>query len=154
MAPARCNVPDNEPDPLSITRQMLATSEVLVWRNVERSLMNAERTLSVWVRTGLGLMIAGLSFERFGLSLVSFPNGPWPTIRYSNELSTWIGIALVAIGAAAALAAGLRFHAVAADYRRRYQPPFRHGPVLGTVFALMLALLGAVVVVFTLAVAR
>lgn len=147
-------MPDQEPDQLSITRQLVALQEVLVWRNVERSLMNAERTLSVWVRTGLGLMIAGLSFERFGMSLASFPNGPWPTIRYSNDISTWIGIALVAIGAAAALAAGSRFCAVAATYRRRYAPPFHHGPGLGTFFAAMLALLGAVVVAFTLAVTR
>ncbi|MGH6976104.1 MAG: DUF202 domain-containing protein [Stellaceae bacterium] len=135
-------------------RQVVALSEVLVWRNAERSLMNAERTLSVWVRTGLGLMVAGLSFERFGLSLVSFPNGPWPTIRHSNPIANWIGIALMAIGAAAAVAAGLRFYVVAAAYRRRYQPPFHHGPVLGTFFAAMLALLGAVAVAFTLAVAR
>lgn len=133
---------------------MLALSEALVWRNAERSLMNAERTLSVWVRTGLGLMIGGLAFERFGLSLVSFPNGPWPTIRYSNALSTWTGIALVAIGAAAALAAGWRFHVVAAAYRSRYEPPFHHGPGLGTAFAVLLALLGAVVVAFMLAVGR
>jgi len=147
-------MPEPESDPLSITRQMLAASEVLVWRNAERSLMNAERTLSVWVRTALGLMIAGLSFERFGLSLVSFPNAPWPTIRYSNDISTWVGIALVATGAAAALTAGWRFHAVAATYRRRYEPPFHHGPVLGTVFAVALAALGAVVVATTLAIGR
>ncbi|MGH6994202.1 MAG: DUF202 domain-containing protein [Stellaceae bacterium] len=147
-------MPDPEPDALSITRQLVAMHEVLLWRNAERSLMNAERTLSVWVRTGLGLMIGGLAFERFGLSLVSFPNGPWPTIRYSNALSTWIGIALVAIGAAAPLAAGWRFHAVAAEYRRRYAPPFHHGPVLGPAFAALLALLGAAVVAFTLAAGR
>ncbi|HEV2162352.1 MAG TPA: DUF202 domain-containing protein [Stellaceae bacterium] len=116
-------MPDNEPDPLALTRQMLAVSAVLVWRNAERSLMNAERTLSVWVRTALGLMIAGLAFERFGLAPVSLANGPWPFLRTPNELSTWIGIALVAIGAAAALTAGLRFHAVAAKYRNRYAPP-------------------------------
>lgn len=144
-------MPDNEPDALALTRQMLAVSEVLVWRNAERSLMNAERTLSVWVRTALGLMIAGLAFERFGVALVSLPNGPWPSFRTSDELATWIGIALVAIGAAAALTAGLRFHAVAARYRSRYAPPFHHGPALGTAFAVVLAALGAVVVVLTLA---
>jgi len=129
---------------------MLALHEVLLWRNAERSLMNAERTLSVWVRTGLGLMIAGLSFERFGLSL-AFPNGKWPTLRTTNELSTWIGIALVAIGAAASLAAGWRFYVVAAKYRRRYTPKFHHGPALGAGFAWALAALGAVVVSFILA---
>lgn len=147
-------MPDPEPDALSITRQLVAMHEVLLWHDAERSLMNAERTLSVWVRTALGLIVAGLSFERFGLSLVSLPNGPWPTIRTSNELSTWIGIALVAIGAAASLAAGWHFYAVAAEYRRRYAPPFHHGPVLAAAFAVALAALGAVVVAFTLAIGR
>lgn len=147
-------MPDNQPDPLAMTRQMLAASAVLVWRNAERSLMNAERTLSVWVRTALGLMIAGLAFARFGVALVSLPNAPWPSLRASNAPPTWIGIALVAIGAAAALTAGLRFYVVAAKYRSRYTPPFHHGPALGTAFAMALAALGAVVVALTLAAGR
>lgn len=147
-------MPQQEPDPLSITRQLVASHEVLLWRNAERSLMNAERTLSVWVRTALGLMIAGLAFERFGLSLIAFPDGPWPTLRASNAVSDWVGIALVAIGAAASLAAGLRFYAVAASYRRRYKPPFHHDPALGAFFATALALLGAAIVAFTLAIGR
>ncbi|MDE1931288.1 MAG: DUF202 domain-containing protein [Alphaproteobacteria bacterium] len=147
-------MPDTESDSLSPTRQMLAMSEVLVWRNAERSLMNAERTLSVWVRTALGLMIGGLAFERFGVARVWLANGPWPGLRMSNELPAWIGVALVAIGAAAALTAGLRFHAVAAKYRSRYAPPFHHGPALGTAFAAALAALGAVVVALTLAAGR
>lgn len=147
-------MPDNQPDPLAMTRQMLAASAVLVWRNAERSLMNAERTLSVWVRTALGLMIAGLAFARFGVALVSLPNAPWPSLRAANALSSWIGIALVAIGAAAALTAGLRFYVVAAKYRSRYAPKFHHGPMLGAAFAVALAALGAVVVALTLAAGR
>lgn len=147
-------MPDKEPDRHSIMRQLVELSNVLVYLNAERSLMNAERTLSVWVRTGLGLMIGGLAFERFGLSLVALPNRPWPAVGAANELSPWVGIALVATGAAAALTAGWRFYAVAAKYRRRYAPPFHHGPALGTFFATALALLGAVVVAFTLATVR
>lgn len=144
-------MPEPKADPLEATRQMLALHEVLLWRNAERSLMNAERTLSVWVRTALGLMIAGLAFARFGLSLVSLPNAPWPILRTTNGVSTGIGIALVAIGAAASLAAGWRFYAVAATYRRRYAPKFHHGPTLAAAFVAALAALGAVVVALTLA---
>jgi len=135
-----------EPEQSSLMRQLVELS-------AERSYMNAERTLSVWVRTALGLMICGLAVDRFGLFVVELPLGPGQTARHSDAASNWVGVALVALGVVMAVATGLRFYAYAAAYRRQHRPPDYHAPVLGPFFAAMVAVFGLAVLVVMVAVA-
>ncbi len=65
---------EHEAKQIEMMRQMVAFAEKQTEYSLERSEMsevrsyqNAERTLSVWVRTALALMICGLAIDRFGL---------------------------------------------------------------------------------------
>ena len=49
----------------------------LVELSLQRSYMNTERTLAVWTRTALSLMIFGIAVDRFGL-LMRHP--PWHVV--------------------------------------------------------------------------
>lgn len=137
---------DKEPEQITIMRKLVELS-------AERSYMNAERTLSVWVRTALGLMICGLAVDRFGLFVVELPVGPDDAARHSNTASNWVGVALVALGVIMAVATSLRFYAYAAAYRRQHQPPDYHAPVLAPFFASMVAVFGVAVLVVMIVVA-
>lgn len=111
-----------------------------------RSYHNAERTLSVWVRTALSLMILGLAIDRFGLLLHRVPGGKAYARLHQNLLldilSTWAGAALVLLGIVMALTTGLRFLSYAHDWRRRHRLPAHHGPYLATFFAMMVVIFG------------
>ena len=138
---------DAEPPSLSILRHLVELS-------AERSYMNAERTLSVWVRTALGLMILGLAVDRFDLVIVSLPAGSERMGLYSHAVSTWVGVALVALGVAMTVATGVRFYAYTIAYQRHHRPPFHHHPALGPFFALMVATFGVALLVVLIALAR
>ena len=77
--------------------------------SLQRSYMNTERTLAVWTRTALGLMIFGIAVDRFGL-LMRHP--PWHVGNLAellpNPLSTLGGAILVAMGVLVLLATGFR----------------------------------------------
>lgn len=119
-----------------------------------RSYHNAERTLSVWVRTALSLMVLGIALDRFGLLLHRIPGGKAYGALHGNELlnglSTWTGAGLVLLGIFMAAATGLRFAAYARTWRRRHRLPPRHGPFLATFFALMTAIFGVLLLVLML----
>lgn len=140
-------MPEKEPEQITIMRQLVELS-------AERSYMNAERTLSVWVRTALGLMILGLAVDRFGLVVVSLPASAELTGHYSDAISDWVGIALVALGVAMVVTTGVRFYAYSVAYRRQHQPPYYHNPILGPFFALMAAIFGVAVLVILVAIAQ
>lgn len=108
------------------------------------SYMNAERTLSVWVRTALALMIFGIAIDRLQLLLHQALNGQ---SRFADVLSRWGGVALVALGVLMVIATGLRFLAYAHDWCRRHEPPRHHGPYLAPFFALMVVVFGAALLV-------
>lgn len=84
---------------------------------------------------------------RPGLFVVELPVGPGDAAHHSNTASNWVGVALVALGVAMAVATGLRFYAYAAAYRRQHRPPDYHAPVLGPFFAAMVAVFGVAVLV-------
>lgn len=111
-----------------------------------RSYHNAERTLSVWVRTALSLMVLGIAMDRFGLLLHRIPGGKHYARLHSNELlnalSMWTGAALVLLGIFMTLVTGARFVAYANDWKRRHRLPAHHGPYLAAFFALMTAFFG------------
>lgn len=119
-----------------------------------RSYHNAERTLSVWVRTALSLMVLGIAMDRFGLLLHRVPGGKHYAYLHSNELlnalSMWTGAALVVLGIFMALVTGARFVAYAKAWKRNHQLPAHHGPYLAAFFALMTAFFGILLLVLML----
>lgn len=119
-----------------------------------RSYHNAERTLSVWVRTALSLMIFGIAIDRFGLLLHKVPGGEDYPLLHNNALlgamSNWVGAALVLLSIFMALSTGLRFLVYARTWRRRHVLPAHHGPFLATFFALATAVFGVLLFVMML----
>lgn len=119
-----------------------------------RSYHNAERTLSVWVRTALSLMVLGIAMDRFGLLLHGLPGSALaaqagPT-NLLDLLSTAAGAALVLMGIFMALITAWRFHAYARDWRLNHELPAHHGPFLATSFALLTAAFGILLLVLML----
>lgn len=128
---------DREPEQLSLMRELVELS-------AERSYMNAERTLSVWVRTALAVMVVGIAVDRFGLLLSEHQQAR------PDTASHWVGVALVAFGIViAALTAG-RFRLYAAAYRRTHELPYHHGPFMAPAFAVLAAAFGVVILVLLL----
>jgi putative membrane protein len=122
----------------------------LVEMSAERSYMNGERTLSVWIRTALGLMIFGIAVNRFGLMLRQIPLPQSHGHPSPHELSAWGGGALIGLGVLMALSTGTRFLVFAITYRRAHRLPAHHGPYLGPIFAALVALFGiALLVILT-----
>lgn len=115
----------------------------------DRSYLNAERTLSVWTRTSLALMVFGIAVDRFALLLRHPTTPPGQIPAYS--LSSLTGAALVAFGILMVLATGFRFLFYARDWRRRHSPVRLHGPYLAFSFAMLTALFGIGLLVLMLA---
>jgi uncharacterized membrane protein YidH (DUF202 family) len=136
-------MPDKEPEELLVMRRLVDMTAQLTYEN-------AERTLTLWIRTALGFMILGFVIDRLNLFLVEFPAGSWRTGVFSNAFLTWLGVALVAAGVATAAATGLRFLAYAAAYRRQQPLPLRGGRTLGPFYALMTTVFGMATLIILL----
>jgi uncharacterized membrane protein YidH (DUF202 family) len=165
---------DDEPKQISMMKQMVALAERQTELSAARSEMsaarsqmsadrsemsevrsyhNAERTLAVWVRTALTLMVVGLAIDRFGLLFHRVPGTAPAGSAHDvllNTASTWTCLALIALGVLMVLATGARFLAYARTWSRLHQFPAHHGPYLAPFFALMVALFGVVLLVITL----
>lgn len=127
----------------------LATVRVLVELSLQRSYMNTERTLAVWTRTALSLMIFGITVDRFGL-LMRHP--PWRVADLGellpNPLSTLGGVVLVAMGVLMLLASGARFLAYGRRwYRENPRHVWYHTPWLAFTYAMLMAAFGIVLLV-------
>jgi uncharacterized membrane protein YidH (DUF202 family) len=148
-----------EPEQIVLMKRMVALAERQTAMSAERSEMsevrsyhNAERTLSVWVRTALASMVLGIAMDRFGLLVGHPPAADGANAALLDSLSTWAGAGLVALGIAIVAATGLRFFAYAQLWRRRHTPPPYHGPFLGPFFALLVAAFGVLLLVVIFAV--
>jgi inner membrane protein YidH len=119
----------------------------LVEMSAQRTYLNAERNLLVWIRTALSLMIFGIAVDRFGLLLRRLPLPPLREHISPNTLSTSGGAALVGLGMLLALVSGFRYVVYARSYRRTHTWPYRHGPNFGFVSALLVALFGIALLV-------
>lgn len=89
-------MPDTNPsEQITLMRKLVDWSVQRLELSAEHSYMNAERTLSVWIRTTSSPMIFGIAIGCFGLMLreVSLPaiHGS----SQSNTLSMWSGLTLV-----------------------------------------------------------
>lgn len=121
----------------------------LVELSLQRSYMNTERTLAVWTRAALSLMIFGIAVDRFGL-LMRHP--PWRVANLAellpNPLSTLGGVVLVAMGVVILLAAGFRFLAYGIRwYRENPLKVAYHTPWLAFSFAMLMAAFGIALLV-------
>ncbi|MFO0850673.1 MAG: DUF202 domain-containing protein [Gemmataceae bacterium] len=107
----------------------------------------AERTLLAWVRTGLALMGFGFVVARFGLFLRELPAAhPPPHAGWSSGF----GVALVLLGVAVCVLAGLEYRTVLGriDRGEPYRPPVWS---LGLVVAAVLAAVGLAMAGYLLA---
>lgn len=148
---------ERESEQLAMMRQMVALAENQTAYSRQRSEMsearsyqNAERTLSVWVRTALALMICGLAIDRFGLMLDGSAGPAHMTSARGlliDNVSTWTGIGLVLLGVFMVMTTGVRFLTYALAWQRQHEPPAYHGPYLASFFALMVAVFGVVLLV-------
>jgi uncharacterized membrane protein YidH (DUF202 family) len=146
---------EHEAKQIEMMRQMVAFAEKQTTYSLDRSEMsevrsyhNAERTLSVWVRTALALMICGLAIDRFGLVVDGSAGAARGLLL--DRISTWTSIGLVLLGVVMVLATGLRFFAYARTWRRQHRPPPFHGPYLASFFAVMVAIFGIVLLAIML----
>ncbi|MGB9429764.1 MAG: DUF202 domain-containing protein [Gammaproteobacteria bacterium] len=121
--------------------QIKLLQQQLIQLSAERTYMNTERTLSVWIRTGLSLMIFGIAIDRFGLLLHGLPWLPHGHL-HRLSLSAWGGAVLVALGVLLVLAMDIRFLAYVRVYRRSHAWPVNHGPYLAATFSLLVAIFG------------
>jgi putative membrane protein len=107
----------------------------------------AERTLTSWLRTALSLMALGFVIDRFGLILDLLPAGSSTTQAGSRVLSTWAGSLIIGLGAAMALAAGIRYLRFAIAFHREGRTGVRHGIYVGAVFSMLLAVVGIALII-------
>jgi uncharacterized membrane protein YidH (DUF202 family) len=156
----------DEPPQIAMMRHMVELAERQAIQSEQRSEMsefrsflNGERTLSVWVRTALAEMIAGLAIDRFGLLFHGAPGvGEGEAASLHGGLldtaSAWTSMGLVVLGIVTVLATGIRFWRYARDWRSRHTLPPYHGPYLAPVLALMTAVFGGVLLVIMIAAPR
>ena len=112
-----------------------------------RTQFAAERTLLAWVRTGLALMGFGFVVARFGLFLRELASVQGRPLQQRLGVSLWVGTTLVLLGVAVNLLAAVKH--VSTVRRLSRGETLRFNPVsLGTVVAVVLAVLGLLVAVY------
>ncbi|MGA8260524.1 MAG: DUF202 domain-containing protein [Arenicellales bacterium] len=124
---------NDESDPIELARRLVYLA--------------AERTLTSWIRTALGLMALGFVIDRFGLILEMMHAGSKALDPGSRMLSVWVGSLFVGFGATMALGAGIRYLRFAIAFHRERRTGVRHGIYVGAVFSLLLALVGLALII-------
>jgi putative membrane protein len=112
----------------------------------------AERTLMAWVRTAAALMALGFVIDRFSLLLRRLNGATDTLVTNPQAFSSGGGPALVVLGALMAGVAAIRYFRFALYYHRKGQTDPGHGLFVAVLFSAFVAILGAVIAVFLLAV--
>jgi putative membrane protein len=112
-----------------------------------RVILAAQRTLLAWIRTGLAMMGFGFLVAKFGLFLreLMILQGGQPT--GTPRWSVWIGAAMITLGAVANLVTGIE-HWRYSRQLRSVPERFRRGYRMGIASAILLAGVGAMMVVY------
>ncbi|HEX4552476.1 MAG TPA: DUF202 domain-containing protein [Xanthobacteraceae bacterium] len=112
-----------------------------------RDYLAEERTFLAWIRTGIALMGFGFVVVRFGI----FADGPPMTQLNAagrpDDVSLWLGAALIAIGATVNLFSARRFMRLAGELNRD-QFAGRSLARQGVLVASVLALLGIATTIY------
>ena len=108
----------------------------------------AERTLMSWIRTALAAMALGFVLDRFDLFLRRSPGGSVAAGHVATH--AWLGAPLVIVGAAMAAIAAGRFAWFARGYARSGSTEPGHGLYVGALFAVVVAVAGAVLTLYLL----
>ena len=127
---------------LTAMQQLVELSERRTQMAAARTYMNAERTLSVWVRTALSAMIFGIAIDRLGLMTRGLAAHPPTLFGHPSTPTTLIGTALVLFSILMSLSAGLRFMAFSRAYKKTFTLPAHHKTGLPLTYALMVVLFG------------
>ncbi len=132
----------DETPPVAIAKQLVELS-------LQRSYMNTERTLSVWTRTALAMMVFGITVDRFGLLMRHLPGHTAHLGELMpNPLSTLGAVILVALAVLILLAAGFRFLAYGLKWHRlNPRHVWYHTPWLAFSFAMLIAACGIALLV-------
>lgn len=107
-----------------------------------RSYMNAERTLSVWIRTALAAMIFGIAIDRFGLLLHEETEGLKINLSHFDKVDHLMGFALVIYSIVMSLFCGIRFLAYCREYKKDFTFPAYHRSWLPAVYAFAVVFFG------------
>lgn len=129
--------------------KLVELSKLRTEQSAGRSYMNAERTLSVWVRTALAAMIFGIAIDRLGLMLDELPHHV-SRLAHPDRSSKVTGAVLVIFSILMALSSGIRFIAFTKSYKKEYAFPAHHKAWLPASYAFMVVLFGAALLILML----
>lgn|SRR5690606_16868709 len=118
--------------------------------NLANLYLSNERTLLAWIRTGIGIMIFGFVVVRFSLSINPgseevITNGDIKAM----DMSTAIGVGLVALGALATVASYIHYRFT---IRKLERGEYNHSVLLGTLVTAAVLLLSIVLILYMLGV--
>ena len=106
----------------------------------------AERTLLAWIRTGLAMMGFGFVVARFGLFLREMAAVQGQPVNATGGGSLWAGTALVLLGVAVNLYAGVMHARFSRRFHRGEREP--HDPRFGILLGGVLAAMGCALAVY------
>lgn len=137
-------MPDDEiKSQLEGMKKLIALSQQRTQMSAMRNYMNAERTLSVWVRTALAAMIFGIAIDRLGLMLYQIPGYiVRGNLSHPDTPSKVTGIVLVLFSMLMALSSGIRFVAFTRSYKKEFPLPAYHKSWLPAVYTFMIVFFG------------
>lgn len=134
---------------LDAMHKLVELSELRTKQSAGRSYMNAERTLSVWIRTALAAMIFGIAIDRLGLMLDELPEHV-SRLTNPDRSSKITGAVLVIFSILMALSSGIRFIAFTKSYRKEYPFPAYHKAWLPATYAFMVVFFGIALLILML----
>jgi uncharacterized membrane protein YidH (DUF202 family) len=142
-------MPDDEiKDQLDGMKKLVELAKIRTNQSAERNYQNAERTLSVWIRTAIGAMIFGIAIDRLGLMAYEIPKDAGAHFGVPDTPSTIIGIVLVIYSIVMAVVCGVRFLAYVKDYKKQYALPVHHNEWLPAIAAFLAAFFGVALLLF------